>query len=621
MQSRTLNMHLSSKTLCLPLLVIIFFNHALLSKGSRHMLQGGKYYRNEVPITTITVDDGDIYDCMKLDSHLRKRNPSILRKIQSREKPSLHGTITTANNSDHVSTRNRRRKARAYKKLSCPPGSFPVLKATKAGPLNFSAIERFASSRARSFLKSKTTKPLADDPQLHEYAVASIKGRYGGAEGILSIWQPTLEDDGEISLSQIWVLSETGDDLSMSLEAGWMSHTFTWGRFDSSSRSRLRPQKTIQTLYDHDCHGFSAVNLCECRLLPLMITERAVDGLRMRLGILPLRRSSHLREAASIPCPPMSHSHNHPIATSADASRISNRVRPTELVNRGQQAHSWIIISCLQQIPFLVTSLINMYSKCHQPWEAVKVFRHTIEPNVFAWNALIAGLIHGHYFSDAVGFYHEIDASLVRGVKFTYPCVLKACTNLQYPWEGRKVLLAWNDGYNTWLYNDDCKKPPDNRLQFTRTDNYMPFGKQLHCSTIDGDDTELEIMIIKDVDQDWEVWVDETMIGFWPKSNYRARSANVIDWGGEILNKRTMGRHTSTQMGNGHFSSEPIGRVAYIRNMALYDLDLDRYNAPDAINMKVTQPDCYDLKYYPSDDEYGQHITFGGPGYERRKCP
>ncbi|XP_031497356.1 pentatricopeptide repeat-containing protein At3g14730 isoform X1 [Nymphaea colorata] len=110
-----------------------------------------------------------------------------------------------------------------------------------------------------------------------------------------------------------------------------------------------------------------------------------------------------------------------------------------EAVNRGQQAHSWIIINGLQQIPFLVTSLINMYSKCHQPWEAVKVFRHTIEPNVFAWNALIAGLVHGHYFSDAVGFYHEMKASHVRGDKFTYPCVLKACTNLQDSWEGKKV--------------------------------------------------------------------------------------------------------------------------------------------------------------------------------------
>ncbi|KAF3771982.1 Pentatricopeptide repeat-containing protein, partial [Nymphaea thermarum] len=118
-------------------------------------------------------------------------------------------------------------------------------------------------------------------------------------------------------------------------------------------------------------------------------------------------------------------------------------------VNRGQQAHSWIIISGLQQIPFLVTSLINMYSKCHQPWVAVEVFRHTIEPNVFAWNTLIAGLVHGHYFSDAVGFYHEINASHVRGHKFTYPCVLKACTNLQDPWEGNKVLAGlFNGGLN-----------------------------------------------------------------------------------------------------------------------------------------------------------------------------
>ncbi|KAF3783479.1 hypothetical protein EJ110_NYTH32407 [Nymphaea thermarum] len=137
--------------------------------GSRHMLEGGKYYRNEVPIKTITLDDGDIYDCMKLDSQPRKRNPSIIRKIQSREKPSLHGARTTTNYSDHESTRNNLRKAGALEKGSCPPGSFPILKATKAGPLNFSAIESFASSRARSFLKSKTTKLLVDeDESVHE---------------------------------------------------------------------------------------------------------------------------------------------------------------------------------------------------------------------------------------------------------------------------------------------------------------------------------------------------------------------------------------------------------------------------------------------------------------------
>ncbi|KAF3771981.1 hypothetical protein EJ110_NYTH59044 [Nymphaea thermarum] len=188
----------------------------------------------------------------------------------------------------------------------------------------------------------------------------------------------------------------------------------------------------------------------------------------------------------------------------------------------------------------------------------------------------------------------------------------------------------YNDGYKTWLYNDNHRsEPPDNSLHFMRVDNYMPSGMQLDCSTIDGDNSELEIVIKQDEDQDWGVWVDETMIGFWPKSNYRVHNANKIIWGGEIVNKRTRGRHTSTQMGNGHFSSEPKGKVAYISNMALYDLDLDRYEAPNAICVYTTNPDCYDIKYFQFDEEdddddddgYHRHITFGGPGYDRIKCP
>ncbi|KAF3783478.1 hypothetical protein EJ110_NYTH32406 [Nymphaea thermarum] len=454
----------------------------LLSKGSRHLLEVEKYYRKQVPIKTITVDDGDVYDCMKLDSQPRKRNPSILRKIQSREKPSLHGTITTANSSEHESRRNGRRKAGAFRKVSCPPGSFPVLKATKAGPLNFSAIESFASLRARSFLKSTTTKPLFDDdddddpPSTHEYATASVRGgSYAGAEGTLSIWRPTLEDDREMSLSQIWVVSETADDISMSLEAGWMINPSLYG----DRRTRLRPH----------AHTFVLTKQ----------SKPCIDPCFPILSSKPLQ----------MPVPPIDdHGTIEPPARS--------RFNPLP-----------------SDVPPL-SSLSPLY----------------------------------------------------------------------------------NDNYKTCLYNDNCRRPRNNRLQFTRLDSYMPSGKQLDCSTIGGDNTELEIIIKQDEDQDWELWVDETMIGFWPKSNYRARKANKIVWGGEIVNTQTRGRHTSTQMGNGHFSSEPIGRVAYISNMALYNLDLDRYLAPEAINVCVPQADCYDLKYYLSDDEYGRHITFGGPAVE-----
>ncbi|KAF3783476.1 hypothetical protein EJ110_NYTH32404 [Nymphaea thermarum] len=422
MSSRTLKgLNMSTKTLCLPLLLIILFNHTLLSKGSSHMLEGGKHNRKEIPIKTITVHDGDIYDCMKLHNQYRMKDPLIKRKIQLRENSSLQGTITTTNSSDHESASSKKlRKTRSLGNESCPPGSFPVLKATKAGPLNFSAIEDFSSLRARSFLRSKTTKPLVDnDASVREYAQASVKGRYGGAEGTLSVWRPTLEHNSEMSLSQIWVLSETSNDLSMSLEAGWMVNPSLYG----DTRTRF----------------------------------------------------------------------------------------------------------------FIFTT---------------------------------------------------------------------------------------NDEYNTWLYNDNRRsQPPNNRLQFTRVNNDMPFGMRLDCSTIDGDNTEIEIVIKQDEDQDWGLWVDETMIGYWPKSNYRARRANKVIWGGEVVNRRTRGRHTSTQMGNGHFSSEPIGRVAYISNMALYDLHLNRYDAPQAINVDADDPDCYDLRYWQSDEEYGQHITFGGPGYDRVQCP
>ncbi|KAF3786533.1 hypothetical protein EJ110_NYTH20764 [Nymphaea thermarum] len=182
-----------------------------------------------------------------------------------------------------------------------------------------------------------------------------------------------------------------------------------------------------------------------------------------------------------------------------------------------------------------------------------------------------------------------------------------------------------NDDSNTFLYNDDFRLPPNNHLQFSRVDNYMPFAMQLDCSIIDGDHMELEIVIKQDEDQDWGLWVDDTMIGFWPKSNCRARYANKISWGGEIVNKRTRGRHTSTHMGNGHFSNEPIGKVAYIRNMAIYNLVLDRYEAPEAITLIINKPDCYDVRYFEVDDDdddgYRQHITFGGRGYDRIKCP
>ncbi|XP_031489656.1 uncharacterized protein LOC116257183 [Nymphaea colorata] len=409
-------------SLCIETAMQDFYSKRLALQ-LRHYIRDGSYLcRLKTPsspssdhnkfLPNFQMDDGDIYDCKKIHSQPSKRNISISkRKKQTSDK-----------------LRDSRIAESGTESESCPPGSFPVLKATKAGPLNFSALQDFASSRARSFLKSKAMKTLAiDNPADHEYAKGTVSGTYGGGEGTFSVWGPNIEDRSEMSLSQVWVVHAAQHQIYMALEAGWM-----------------------------------------------------------------------------------------------------------------------------------------------------------VNPSVFG------------------------DART------------------------RFFIFTTNDSYNTWLYNDNTKSPEDrgsNNLEFVRGRHGMPFGKRLRCQTINGNPSEIEITIIRNDEEDWEVLVDETLIGYWPKSNYQVNSANEVSWGGEIVNRRTRGRHTSTQMGSGHFSTDDLGTVAYIRKMALYDLDTDLYYPPEEdIGIIMNNGNCYDATYWDlrqadDDDDFGHYITMGGPGYHRRNCP
>ncbi|KAF3783102.1 hypothetical protein EJ110_NYTH33061 [Nymphaea thermarum] len=73
-----------------------------------------------------------------------------MNQLQLTEKILPQGTIS-AKNKSHESAGDKLRKIDS-KGRSCPPGSVPFLKATKAGPLNLSALEDFARSRASSLI-------------------------------------------------------------------------------------------------------------------------------------------------------------------------------------------------------------------------------------------------------------------------------------------------------------------------------------------------------------------------------------------------------------------------------------------------------------------------------------
>ncbi|KAK4487375.1 hypothetical protein RD792_005996 [Penstemon davidsonii] len=81
--------------------------------------------------------------------------------------------------------------------------------------------------------------------------------------------------------------------------------------------------------------------------------------------------------------------------------------------------------------PFSATSLINMYSKCNSIAEALSVFYDSIHVhNVFVYNSIIAGLTINNLPSKALKLYREMRLFGVVPDKFSFPCVIKACSDV-----------------------------------------------------------------------------------------------------------------------------------------------------------------------------------------------
>ena len=73
---------------------------------------------------------------------------------------------------------------------------------------------------------------------------------------------------------------------------------------------------------------------------------------------------------------------------------------------------------------------------------------------------------------------------------------------------------------------------------------------------------------------DWWIQYGNKVIGYWPSSlfTHLSDSANIIEWGGTVLNTATNGKNTTTQMGSGRFPNIlNYGQASYIRNMKFVD--------------------------------------------------
>ncbi|KAL1818765.1 hypothetical protein ACET3Z_013634 [Daucus carota] len=154
-----------------------------------------------------------------------------------------------------------------------------------------------------------------------------------------------------------------------------------------------------------------------------------------------------------------------------------------------------------------------------------------------------------------------------------------------------------------------------------RDDNTRLFAYWTQVSTYQGSQSSLTLLIWKDPTEGkwWLASDDREVIGYWPTSLFTslADSANIIQWGGEVINEATGGQHTTTQMGSGHFSGEGFTRASYFTEIQLVNAS-KHLNVVETVQSQSDHPGCYDIQV--QNRPQGAFFYYGGPG-RNPNCP
>ncbi|XP_038703497.1 uncharacterized protein LOC119999813 [Tripterygium wilfordii] len=158
---------------------------------------------------------------------------------------------------------------------------------------------------------------------------------------------------------------------------------------------------------------------------------------------------------------------------------------------------------------------------------------------------------------------------------------------------------------------------------FVQTNNRIAIGAAISpTSSYNGGQFDISILIWKDPKHGnwWLEFGSGILVGYWPSFlfTHLRDHATMVQFGGEVVNSRQTGSHTSTQMGSGHFAGEGFGKASYFRNLQVVDWD---NNLIPLSNLKVLadHPHCYDIQG-GINRVWGNYFYYGGPGRNVR-CP
>nr|XP_023872927.1 uncharacterized protein LOC111985507 [Quercus suber] len=166
-----------------------------------------EFVKHKGTIKSIQGEDGDIIDCVDIYQQPAFSHPLLKNHTIQMKPSSIPGGVK-------VNSIQEKLFQGWHKSGQCPEATIPIRRSQE---------DEHPPPRAIHFKPSRTqlNQSFAAYHKNHEYATVYINGdNLYGARSSINIWKPTVSDDGEISIAQIWVVAGPDEQLN-TMEAGW----------------------------------------------------------------------------------------------------------------------------------------------------------------------------------------------------------------------------------------------------------------------------------------------------------------------------------------------------------------------------------------------------------------
>lgn len=117
-------------------------------------------------------------------------------------------------------------------------------------------------------------------------------------------------------------------------------------------------------------------------------------------------------------------------------------------LKHGKQIHASLVRSNLRANTIVVSSLIDMYSKCGNLGDGRQVFKLMGDKqDTVLWNTMMSALAHHGHGIEALQMFEDMVSSGVKPVRTTFIVILNACSHSGLVQEGRRLFKSMTDDH------------------------------------------------------------------------------------------------------------------------------------------------------------------------------